>query len=552
MRFPGTYFLPIDIPRVINRVTPSGAFRLALAAAVIAGQARTQGFLPDIPDTALARTYERAAVQNVLAAVNPKVFYGYFSVCADGHGFGYGNTYPSLDGHQMSDALLWLGQVDVVEANWKYVRSFQRADGLLPIGIFPSMPGKDIGPKGYPGIISPNGALYVHWVPGNPLECLASPTYIQNADVIYRSTLDTAWLLAQLPSVNLAADFLGSLTTDSGAVRGGGYYVERPPRLEFDGVAQCYAVDAFRMAAALNRIVRDDSSAARYERLAEKIRRHFVTNFWTGGHFAEYFNPVHGYVWGHGLTDVDWAAIATGTATSEQESVLWPQLEHEERFHYGGIPTGIATHPERYEPWEFNYPDSHDLASMGRVWYLEAWARARMRDAAGLLRGLRKISDVGRDSGYYWRERYEPDGKGGAVATGPNTYCEYPANYIRIMQRFLLGVEFRLDGSIELNPTVTDEFWDRGFGQTLRYRGRTLRYRMTRDSTAGAYAGPADQHLLVSFPLGSGNDDITVTINGRAAKPFHALRSQGEAGYDLILPAAGEGDSCSFSIRRTH
>jgi hypothetical protein len=535
-----------------NRLIRYRAIPLALAAAVAAGQARTQGFLPDIPDTALARTYERAAVQNVLAAVNPKVFYGYFSVCADGRGFGYGNTYPSLDGHQMSDALLWLGQVDVVEANWKYVRSFQRADGLLPIGIFPAMPGKDIGPKGYPGIISQNGALYVHWVPGNPLECLASPTYIQNADVIYRSTLDTAWLLAQLPSVNLAADFLGSLTSDSGAVRGGGYYVERPPRLESDGVAQCYAVDAFRTVAALNRIAHEDSAAARYGRLAEKIRLHFVTKFWTGGHFAEYFNPVHGYVSGHGLTDVDWAAIATGTATPEQESVLWPQLEHEERFHYGGIPTGIATHPEKYEPWEFNYPDSHDLASMGRVWYLEAWARARMEDAAGLLRGLRTISDVGRDSGYYWRERYEPDGKGGAVATGPNTYCEYPANYIRIMQRFLLGVEFRLDGSIELNPTVTDEFWDRGFGQTLRYRGRTLRYRMARDSFVVAYSGPAAQELLVFFPRGSSNDYFTISGDGGSGAPYHAVRAVGKFGIDLPLPSTRAGESCTITIRRTH
>lgn len=65
--------------------------------------------------------YERAAVQNVLAAVNPRVFPGYWSVCADGQGFGYGNTYPSLDGHQMTDALLWLSQVEVVKANWDYV-----------------------------------------------------------------------------------------------------------------------------------------------------------------------------------------------------------------------------------------------------------------------------------------------------------------------------------------------------------------------------------------------------------------------------------------------
>ena len=47
-----------------------------------------------------------------------------------------------------------------------------------------------------------------------------------------------------------------------------------------------------------------------------------------------------------------------------------------EAFYYGGMPTGIVTRPETYEDWEFTHPDRHDLAAMGRVWYLEAWARA--------------------------------------------------------------------------------------------------------------------------------------------------------------------------------
>ena len=117
---------------------------------------------------------EQAAANNVLRALNANVFFGYWSVCADGQGFGYGKTYPSLDGPQMSDALLWPGQVDVVKANRDYVRSFQRQNVRLP---------------------------------------LASPTYIQNADVIYRCTPHREWLLAQLPWVNLAAEYLASPTT---------------------------------------------------------------------------------------------------------------------------------------------------------------------------------------------------------------------------------------------------------------------------------------------------------------------------------------------------
>jgi hypothetical protein len=545
--------IPASAQAMTKRASPAYVFLLILAVAVHAGEADSQGVSLDLPDTSLAVTYEQAAVKNVLAAMNPNVFSGYFSVCADGHGFGYGNTYPSLDGHQMSDALLWLDRVRVVELNWDYVKSFQRNDGLLPLAILPASAGKDIGPKGYPGIVSANGGLYVHWVPGNPLEGLASPTYIQNADVMYRATLDTAWLLAQIPSINLAADYLGSMTSEAGAVRGGGYYVERPPRLESDGVTQCYAVDAFRIVASLNRVAGNDSAAGRYDRLAERIQKHFVTKFWVGDHFAEYVNSVHGIVANHGLTDVDWAAIAAGVASPEQIAVLWPQLRNEERFHYGGIPTGIATYPEKYEPWEFNY-DRHDLAAMGRVWYLEAWARARMGDAGGLLAGLRKISQVGRDSGYYWRERFEPDGMGGFRGTGPNMYCEYPANYIRIMQRFLLGVDLRLDGSIVLAPVVTGDFWDRGFGQTLRWRDRMLRYRMARDSIVGTFSGRTPQRLLVHLPPGSATFDLTTVVEGRSVHTVRPGRSDpspaGGVLIDVTLPATREGESCTFRVGR--
>ena len=173
-----------------------------------------------LPDGLLDEAYGKAASQNVLAAVNPGVFPGYWSVCADGRGFGYGNTYPSLDGHQMTDALLWLGQVETVRLNFDYVRRFQRPDGCLPLAILPSQAGREIGPKGYPGRVAENGGLYQHWVPGNPLAALASPTYIQNADVIFRRTLDRAWLEARIGSVNLAAEFLASLTGENGAVRG--------------------------------------------------------------------------------------------------------------------------------------------------------------------------------------------------------------------------------------------------------------------------------------------------------------------------------------------
>jgi hypothetical protein len=518
---------------------------LLMAMVTLGGRMDSQPRSASLPDSEIVFGYEQAAQKNVLAAVNPKVFFGYWSVCADGKGFGYGNTFPSLDGHQLSDALLWLGQVDVVKANWEYVRSFQREDGLLPLAIFPTMAGKMIGPDSVQAPVSPNGGLYRHWMPGNPLEATASITYIQNADVIFRHTLDLQWLKTQIPSINLAADYLDSLTTEAGAVRGAGYYVERPTRIESDGVTQCYAVDALYRTAALNRCVGNDAPARRYEDLAERIRHHFLTRFWVTDHFAEYLNPDHGLIASHGLTDVDWAAIATGIATAEQTAILWPQLVNEERFHYGGMPTGIATRPETYEMWEFKYADRYDLAAMGRVWYLEAWARWRMGDGQGLLDGLRKVVEVGRNNGYSWHERYQPTADGGVRAAGPDTYCEYPANLIRIVQEFLLGVDLRLDGSLVLAPAVTDRYWQRGFGQTLRWGGRTLRYTMRNDQIEGTYTGPTPLMLGVRLPRQPDTVQPRASIDGRST----SVRQQESLTF-MTLPAPKANEPVQFKIVR--
>jgi hypothetical protein len=435
--------------------------------------------------------------------------------------------------------------VDVVKANWDYVRSFQRPNGLLPLAILPSMAGKKIGAGTSQATVAANGGLYEHWVPGNPLGALAGPTYVQNADAIYRHTLDRQWLAAQTKSVNLAMDYLASLVTEQGAVKGAGYYLERPTRIESDGVAQCYAVDALRRAAALNRIVQDELTAGRYDKLAERIQNHFVTRFWIKDHFAEYLHPARGLIATHGLTDVDWAALATLTATPEQRAILWPLLKAEGRFHYGGMPTGIATRPETYEAWEFSHPDRMDLAAMGRVWYLEAWARTQMNDAEGLQAGLCKVAEVGRANGYFWRERYQPDGKGGMVPAGAEKYCEYPANLIRIVQRFLLGVDLRLDGSLVLAPTVSDDFWQRGFGQTLVWSNRKLRYRMERNRVTGAYSGDGPLRIGVRFSAAEQPAQTLARVNGRP------VASRWDKGLVFVeLPAAPESGPCQFEIER--
>ncbi len=479
-----------------------------------AGKASASVQVPALPDKDLMTAYEKAASQNVLAAVNPRVFPGYFSVCADGQGFGYGNSYPSLDGHQMTDALLWLGDFETVKLNWGYVRSFQQANGRLPLAILPSLAGQLIGPAESQATVDANGGLYEHWVRGNPLAALASPTFIQNADVIYRHTRDRQWLQANIDAVNLAADYLTSLTTPEGIVQGAGYYVERPTRIAADGVAQCHAVDAYRRVAALNRVVGKNDVAVRYEQLAARIVSQFTKQFWTGDHFAEYLHPTRGLIASHGLTDVDWAALATGVALPAQEALLWPQLRGEQAFYYGGMPTGISTRPETYEDWEFAHPDRHDLAAMGRVWYLEAWARSRLQDAEGLLDGLHRVAREGERHGYSWRERYYPSGTGIPIPAGAEKYCEYASNLIRIVNGFLLGIDLRLDGSIVVAPVVSPAYWDQGFGHALRVADGQLAFRLQRDRIEVTFSGSTEQRLGVRIPKRENDAAWQVTTPG--------------------------------------
>jgi hypothetical protein len=180
---------------------------------------------------------------------------------------------------------------------------------------------------------------------------------------------------------------------------------------------------------------------------------------------------------------------------------------------------------------------------MGRVWYLEAWARWRMGDGRGLLDGLRKVVEVGKKNGYSWHERYQPTADGGVRAAGPDTYCEYPANLIRIVQEFLLGVDLCLDGSLVLAPAVTDGFWQVGFGQTLTWGSRTLRYTMRNDRVEGTYAGAMPLILGVRLPLQPGAVRPSATVDGRAM----SVRQE-ESLIFVTLPAPRANESIQFQI----
>ena len=135
----------------------------------------------ELPCALLTEAYRQSAERNVLAALNPQVFFGYFSVCADGIGHGRNTTYPALDWGQTLEALLWLGRTDEVLASWDYVRSFQRHDGLLPICIMPDLSGQTVEASyGYTMKLDARGALWEHWWPGNPLLTKVTPRSVSN------------------------------------------------------------------------------------------------------------------------------------------------------------------------------------------------------------------------------------------------------------------------------------------------------------------------------------------------------------------------------------
>ena len=50
-----------------------------------------------------------------------------------------------------------------------------------------------------------------------------------------------------------------------------------------------------------------------------------------------------------------------------------------------------------------------------------------------------KVARVGRENNWYWRERSYSERSGDLGSYRINTYCEYPANFIRIVHRFVLG-----------------------------------------------------------------------------------------------------------------
>ncbi|MGA2864413.1 MAG: hypothetical protein ABSF95_07985 [Verrucomicrobiota bacterium] len=413
-----------------------------------------------IADAEIRAGVEAAIARNLIPSASEQAYPGHFTITADGNGYGGNTTWPGLDSWQMSGAYLLLGRRRLVLDYFEFVRASQRKDGNVPFAIFAGDTRPDKGclrglkypddvfaykpPKreGLPVAAQETRTwigLFEHWQPkANPLSTLGSICYLLTAAEIFDATGSLAWLRLRLPSLQAAANYLLSRQNDLGLLGGSGFYTELPPRYGSDGVTQCYAIHAFRQLARLCRAVGERTSAGVWSRHAEKLAKTFVAAFWRQDHFAEYIHAEHGLVDAHGLSDVNWAAVAFGIATGRNLKLLWPRLLHEPGFWHGDMPTQTVTKPFTYQPWEHNEPvpfpvqPLQDVAAMGRAWYLEATACQRLQARQRLLDSARKVCRAAKTDGY-WRERYHPQPNGTVSPAGVQKYCEYPAVLVRVV-----------------------------------------------------------------------------------------------------------------------
>ena len=413
-----------------------------------------------IKDAEIRAGVEAAIRKNLLSAASERQYPGHFTISADGSAYGSDSTWPGLDSWQMTGAYLLLGRTRLVLDYFEFVLASQRKDGNIPFAIFPGNTRPDTtwlrGLK-YPddlftykppqreGLPASSQAartwigLFDHWQPkANPLTTLAPVCYLLTAAEIFDATGSVPWLRDRLSSLEATGKYLLSRKTESGLIGGSGFYIELPPRYGWDGTTQCYVVHAFRELARLFRAAGEKTKASVWSDHASKLAQTFVTAFWRNDHFAEYIHAERGLIDSHGLTDVNWAAIALGIVGKANLKVLWPRLIREPGFWLGDIPTQLVTKPFTYESWEYNeplpftVPALKDVAAMGRVWQLEAGACQRMKARERLVESSRKVCRAA-TAGGYWRERYQPQPDGSVAPAGAEKYCEYAAVLVRVV-----------------------------------------------------------------------------------------------------------------------
>ena len=407
---------------------------------------------------AITKTLEPAAAQ--------KIYPGHFMVSADGSQYGAETTWPGLDSWEMAGAYLLLKKERLVLDHFDFIHASQRADGNIPFLILPaeSPPQgmdnfhrglrypkdvytyKPVPHEGQPEFSDMSArkwiGLFEHWQPkANPLSVLGAVSYILIASEIVQTTQSEEWLSEKLESVESAGRYVLSRRSANRLISGAGFYIECPPRNQWDGITQCYCTKTFRILADMNARLGRREAADSWIQQADALAESFRSIFWQGDHFAEYVHPDHGVVDFHGLSDVNWAAVAFDVATEEQAGILWPLMLAEKELWHGDMPTQLVSKPFAYRDWELNEPlpfdkkmgSLYDVAAMGRVWYLEVLACLKMGEHDRVRESVRKVCLMGKRHGWFWYGRYHPLQIWDVFPVRPRGYFDYPSILLRIV-----------------------------------------------------------------------------------------------------------------------
>jgi hypothetical protein len=452
-------------PRAISRrkfIKSTSVAGLSLAGATGCG---TTALTPGTESALIIKGTNAALEKSLVPALLELAYPGHFTIAAEGRTYGKESTWPGLDSWQMAGAYLLAGRHREMLDYFDFIQASQRQDGNVPFAIFrgdkphPSLhtwlramrypedvftytpkvrPGQprhaDLKPRQWIG-------LFTHWqISVNPLSVLGAVSYVLTAGEIWTALKSESWLTDNIASVENAGRYVLSRLSPNGLMGGAGFYMEAPPRHQWDGVTQCYGVYAFRQLAALNQALGRQAAGAEWTEHAKKLATRFGEFFWQQDHFAEYVHPERGVVDTHGLSDVNWAAIGLGVANDQQAQILWSKLTAEKAFWLGDMPTHVVTKPRTYEAWELPEPvpfkhtkTTYDVAAMGRVWHLEALACLRMRDHRRLRESVIKVCQMGRRHGWFWYERYPATWFNRVKPVGTYGYCEYPSILVRVV-----------------------------------------------------------------------------------------------------------------------
>ena len=359
----------------------------------------------------------------------------------------------------MAGPYLLLGRTRLVLDYFEFVRASQRKDGNIPFAIFTgnTRPGGCLRGLKYPddvftykppkreGLPASSQetrkwiGLFEHWqTKAYPLSTLAPVCYMLTAAEIFDATGSQPWLKERLGSVEAAAKYLLTRKSQRADRRLGVLHrsaaagrlrrrdaVLRRPRLPRTGEAVPRG--------------RRQASEAAWSGHADKLAKTFMAAFWREDHFGEYVHPEHGLVDSHGLSDVNWAAVAFGVADGRKLERLWPRLMGEPAFWVGDMPTQLVTKPFTYEKWE----------STSRCRCHRRPAQRRGRDGAGLVSGGHGLpaDESPRAPGGFGAQSVPGRRKTAAIGAsaiilkpdgtvspdGSQKYCEYAAVLVRVV-----------------------------------------------------------------------------------------------------------------------